>query len=316
MTSGRIVFMGSPAVAVTTLEELAKSFEIPLVVTQPDRPSGRGRKMTPTAVHVRAAELGLSVHTTADVNSPSSVGALKDAGASAIVVVSFGQILKREALAAAPLGCLNLHFSLLPELRGAAPVAWALIRGYSETGVSIIKMARRMDAGPVLASLPEKIADNDTAATLYDRLGPLGARLMSSTVCEYLAGRAHLASQDESLATFAPKVTRETGAIHWNADAVVVDRLIRGLSGQLEAYAFLEAPGRIRVTLYSSRLSDAESHGPGLASRGPSGELLVGCGRGVVEITEIQAEGRKRVSGADFANGHRIAAGVRFLDGQ
>lgn len=315
MTAARVVFMGSPTVAVRSLEALVKRFDVPLVVTQPDRPSGRGRKLTPTPVHMRALELGIPVHATPDVNSEASIEAIRHAGASAIVVVSFGQILKKAALAAAPMGCLNLHFSLLPELRGAAPVAWSIIRGYKETGVSVIKMSARMDAGPVLASVVERIMESDTAESLYQRLGSKGADLMASAVAMYLAGRAELAEQDDSRATYAPKVTRETGAIRWGAGAEEVDRLIRGLSGQLEAYAFIDDSVRIRVTLYNSRLFAGDSPGPGTPLRGPKGELLVGCGRGVVEITEIQAEGRKRVSGPDFANGHRIGAGMRFLDG-
>ena len=315
MTAGRVVFMGSPAMAVAALEALAAGFAVPLAVTQPDRPSGRGRRLAATAVHTRADELGIPVLATADVNAPECVAILKGTEADAVVVVSFGQILKRHVLGVSRCGCVNVHFSLLPELRGAAPVAWAIIRGLRETGVSLIQMTARMDAGPVIAQAREPVREDDTASALSERLGALGARLLGEVLGAYLAGGTKPAEQDKTRATYAPKITRSIGALDWSKSAEEIDRLIRGLSGQLEAYAFHDGAKPVRVTFYNSGVARETAAGPGVAARGEKGELLVGCGRGAIEVKEIQAEGRKRMSGRDFANGWHIRGGERFLDG-
>jgi methionyl-tRNA formyltransferase len=307
--------MGSPAIAAPTLDLLAHDFDVRLVVTPPDRPSGRGLKLTPTAVHERAGELGLPVLTTGNVNSQECIARLKAAEPQVIVVVSFGQLLRKAVLALPPLGCINVHFSLLPELRGAAPVAWAIIRGMEETGVSIMKMVARMDAGPVLAQAREHIGPKDTTVTVGARLAPIGARLLVETLALYAGGRVTPAAQDEGGATSAPKITRETAAIDWARSAREVDCLTRGLSGQMEAYAYYEGPSRLRVTLYMSAVTDAASPGPGVAARGPHGELLIGCGTGMIEVIEIQVQGRRRVLGREFANGYHICGGERFSNG-
>jgi methionyl-tRNA formyltransferase len=308
--------MGSPPIAVATLEALAREFAVALVVTQPDRPSGRGRKIAPTAVHRKANELGLDVLTCADVNSEECVRALQAAKPEAIVVVSFGQILRKRVLELPRAGCLNAHFSLLPALRGAAPVAWALVRGFERTGISIIRMTRRMDAGPIYAQAEEPVRADDTTATLSARLGTAGAGLLVETLKRSLAGECEPVPQDESAATLAPKITRRDAALDWSRPARDVDRLIRGLSGQLEAYAFLDAPRPLRVTFYNSSFAAGDTPGAGIAARGGGGELLVGCGEGSIEVREIQAEGRRRLSGKDFANGYHIAGGERFRNGE
>jgi len=307
--------MGSPPIAAPTLDLLARDFDVRLVVTQPDRPSGRGLKVTSTAVHERAGELGLPVMTTGDVNSQECIARLKSAEPQGIVVVSFGQLLRKAVLALPPLGCINVHFSLLPELRGAAPVAWAVIRGMEETGVSIMKMAPRMDAGAVLAQARERIDPKDTAVTVAARLAPISARLLVETLALYAGGRITPAAQDEGGVTFAPKITRQTAAIDWTRSAREVDCLIRGLSGQMEAYAYYEGPSRLRVALYMSAVTDAVTPGPGVAARGPHGELLAGCGSGMIEVMEIQAQGRRRVLGREFANGYHVRGGERFSNG-
>jgi methionyl-tRNA formyltransferase len=312
----RVVFMGSPWMAVPTLEAAAARADVALVVTQPDRPGGRGRRLQPTAVRAKAEALDLPVLAVEDVNAAAAIDAVRDARPDAIIVVSFGQMLKRRILSLPRLGCLNVHFSLLPELRGAAPVAWAIIRGYEGTGVSVIRMVRRMDAGPVYAQRAEAIREDDTTATLSERLSRAGAELMMDALPRVLSGEASPVEQDDALATFAPKVTREMGAVDWRRPAREVDRLIRGLCGQLEAYGWLRTRAMLRVTLYLSAFVEGASPGPGAIVRGPKGELLAGCGGDLVEIKEIQAEGRKRVSGRDFANGYHLTSEDRFADAE
>jgi len=313
----RIVFMGSPGSAVPSLEAVAERFEVPLVLTQPDRPKGRGRKLRPTPVRWKAGELGLEVLQAADVNDPSSVEKIRAARPSAIVVVSFGQILRKPVLEAAPLGCTNLHFSLLPKLRGAAPVPWAIIRGCSETGVSVMRVTEGLDEGPVYAQEKEAIRESDTAVSLYRRLSESGARLLAGTLEDILAGRAEARPQDHSQATYAPKIERELGAVDWRRPGVEVDRLIRGLSGQGEAYAYFESAkrGRLRVRFFDSRAAECAGAEPGLAFTGKGGSLYVACGKGCVEVRELQVEGKRRVWGTDFANGYHISGGARFLGG-
>ncbi len=311
----RVVFAGSPEVSVVSLEELSNRFAVPLVVTQPARPKGRGRRPLPTPLHARAMELGLEVMTAADINAADSLERIRAAKPDIIVVVSFGQILKTSALKAAPLGCVNLHFSLLPRLRGAAPVPWAIIRGEEETGVSIMQMTRGMDEGPVYAQQVESIRPDDTAAALYERLSLRGARLLTQTLPKIAQGSLKAWPQDDSMATMAPKITRADTALKWFLSAREVDRRIRGLAGQREAYAFFEREKPLRVIFHMSAVAEGESAGAGIAARGPAGELLVGCGSGVVEVVEIQAQGRRRLCGRDFANGLHISGGERFLNG-
>jgi methionyl-tRNA formyltransferase len=308
--------MGSPSIAVPTLDALAKCCDVPLAITQPDRPGGRGRKLHPTAVNLRATELGIPVLATEDVNSEAAISRIAEAAPEAAVVVSFGQILKKRILALPPRGFINVHFSLLPELRGPAPVAWAIIRGLPRTGVTIMEVVRKMDAGDVIARSEEPIRDTDTTADVFERLSVKGADLLVCTLGRYLRGEIEAVPQDESLATYAPKITRELGAVDWRKSAREVDLLIRGLSGQLEAYSFLEAKGRVRVTFFRSAVVHGKSPGPGVAARGAHGELLVGAADGLVEIMEIQAEGRKRATGREFANGYHIAGGEVFAGAQ
>jgi len=311
----RIVFAGSPWVSVFSLDAMVGSFEVPLVVTQPDRRKGRGRHVLPTPVRARAVELGLEVLASGDINSQAAVSRIKAARPDALVVVSFGQILGRPLLEAAPLGCINLHFSLLPKLRGAAPVPRAIMGGLSETGVSIMRMTRGMDEGPVYARESEAILPIDTAATLYERLALLGAGLLERTLPAIAAGQIEPEEQDHSQATYAPKITAADAALDWSRPAAQVDRRIRGLAGQREAFAFFGREKPVRVIFHMSALAEGESPGPGVAARSPGGGLLVGCGEGMVEVVEIQAQGRRRLSGREFANGYHITGGERFLNG-
>lgn len=307
----RVVFMGSPSIAVGTLEALARCSDISLVVTQPDRPGGRGRKLHPTAVNLKATELGIPVLAVENVNAIEPIERIRLAQPQAIVVVSFGQILKNALLHLLPFGCINVHFSLLPQLRGPAPVAWAIIRGLRETGVTIMKLARKMDAGGILVQRAEKISESDTTETLSARLATIGAELLVDTLAGYMSGAIEAVGQDETQVTYAPKITREMGAVDWARPAREIDCLIRGLSGQAEAYSVLQTRD-IRVTLYNSAEVRGASPGPGVAARGARGELLIGAAAGLVEIKEIQAAGKRSVTGAEFANGYHITGGERF----
>lgn len=309
----RVIFAGSPEVAVASLEAVAQSYDVTLVVTQPDRRKGRGRHLHPTSVGERAHELGLDVLAVPNINRPDMVERLRACRADCIVVVSFGQMLTGSVLDLTPLGCINLHFSLLPRLRGAAPVPWAILGGHRETGVSVIKLVGKMDAGPVFAQTVEPIESLSTAEDLYGRLAAIGARLLGETLDGIFDSSVQPVEQDEALATYAPKISRADAAIDWTRPAAEVDRLIRGLSGQLEAFAHLAGKRPLRVNFYRSKLVEGRELGGGVCGRGPGGELLVGCGEGLLEVIELQAQGKRRLLGRDFANGYHIVGGERFL---
>lgn len=311
----RVVFLGSPSVAVPALQAVSDRFVVPLVVTQPDRPKGRGRRVLPTAVKRRALELGLEVLSAPDANSHDALAAIRAARPDAIVVVSFGQMIRAALRRMVPQGCTNLHFSLLPELRGAAPLPWAIIRGKTVTGVSMMKITRRMDAGPVYATDSTPIAHSDTLDSLSVRLSEMGARLLADTLEEITRGTLQAMPQDEKAATYAPKIGHADAAIDFRRPANQIDCLIRGLSVMRGAYAFLDREKPLRVNFYNCSVVNEPSPGPGVVSRGPAGELRIGCGDGLVEIKEIQAQGKRRLSGRDFANGYHLTPTDVFKNG-
>lgn len=226
----RLGFMGTPSFALPSLKALiAAGHDICLVVTQPDRPAGRGRVPTPPPVKLAAQTHGLPILQPEKVGEPTVISALQAAQPEAIVVVAYGQLLPKSILTLPPYGCLNLHASLLPKFRGAAPIPWALIRGETVTGVTIMHMEARMDAGPILMQQSEPIGPRDTAGTLGERLAVLGAELLCRTLDQVDRGTVQSIPQDEQLATYAPKLAPSDTHLDWTREARALDCLIRGL---------------------------------------------------------------------------------------
>lgn len=325
----RLVFCGTPEFAVPSLEALASSsaFEVVLVLSQPDRPSGRGQKLQMSPVKKRALELGLPVITPEKATAPEILEQLAQCQAELGVVVAYGQILSQKFLDLFPKGCVNVHSSLLPRWRGAAPMQRALMAGDRESGVSLQKVVRRLDAGPVLGehrlSLPEDLG----ATELTARLSQLGAELLLQLLPRYFAGTIELHEQDESQVTHAAKIDKAEGLIDWQKDSRTLHNLIRGLD-MGGPYATTQFRGR-GLKIHKSRIVQEEKASSLPSSPGNSGEvenlapgclvevgqdfLRVQCGRGCLDLLQVQPESKARMSVTDFIRGYQPLKGEHFV---
>jgi methionyl-tRNA formyltransferase len=295
--------MGTPDFSVPALDALAAAgHEIVAVYTQPPRPAGRGQKDRPSPVQLRAEALGLPVRHPKTLRTPEAQADFAALGAEIAVVVAYGLILPRAVLDAPTQGCLNIHASLLPRWRGAAPIHRAVLAGDAETGVCIMRMEEGLDTGPVLLRAASPIGPTDTTGDLHDRLAALGARLIVDALSRLpdLAPRP----QPEDGVTYAAKIDKAEAAIDWTRPAPEVDRHIRGLSPFPGAWTTHE--GR-RLKLLRSRLAQGQG-APGEVIHG----LTIACGSGAVDIVEVQAEGRARQDAASFLRGTPIAPGTWF----
>lgn len=308
----RIIFMGTPDFAVPSLEALIEAgHEIVLVVTQPDKPGGRGLSSRPSAVKEAAIRHGLEVFEPPKLRDEGVVQRLKGLKPDFIAVVAYGKILPESILDIPPKGCINLHASLLPKYRGAAPINRAIINGEKETGVSTMYMDRGMDTGPVLLEEKTAISAMDTALELSMKLSVSGAKLLARTVGLLREGRLQPAAQDERLASYAPVLKKEDGRIDWTKDAEAVKNLIRGVYPWPGAYT---AWGGKVLKIHSGKARmDTEADGPpGAVVDVSEGKIIVACGRGVFEIAELQPESKKRMAAGDFLKGYRLKKGDRF----
>jgi methionyl-tRNA formyltransferase len=312
----RLVFWGTPEFALPALRALlGEGHDVVAVVTQPDRPVGRRRERRPPPVKVASEEEGIPVVQPEKPRGDAFVAWLKKQEAELNVVVAYGQILRREILDAAIQGSVNLHASLLPELRGAAPIQWAIARGYTTTGVTVMRMTERMDAGAILLQVPEPIGPDETAAELTSRLSEIGAEALVEALALMEAGELGETEQDESRATYAPLIKREHARIDWSRDAAAVARHIR---------AFDDAPGAWTLSdtseykLFRPMVKTDSSHAaapgtvlavePSDAARG----ILVACGSGSLWIRELQPAGKRRMTTIEWIRGRRIKAGDAF----
>ncbi|HZK99477.1 MAG TPA: methionyl-tRNA formyltransferase [Caulobacteraceae bacterium] len=304
----RLAFLGTPEFAVATLTLLVEAgHEIARVYSQPPAARGRGQTARPSAVQAFAEERGLSVATPASMRAPEAVAAFEALDLDAAVVVAFGQILPAAVLEAPRLGAFNLHASLLPRWRGAAPIQRAIMAGDAMTGVQVMRMTRGLDEGPVLASASVRIDALETAGTLHDRLAPAGARLMADTLVAVERGDAVETPQPETGETYARKIKGAETRIRWDRPAGRVDGQIRGLSPFPGAWFMAPSErGPVRVKALLSRREDGD---------GPPGAvlddaLLVACGQGAVRVLRAQREGRAAQDAADFLRGFPIRPGA------
>jgi len=304
----RIAFLGTPDFAVVSLAALLQAgHQIVAVYSQPPSARGRGQALKPSPVHAFALEHGLDVRTPASMKDPDEIAAFEALDLDAAVVVAYGQILKTGVLAAPRLGCFNLHGSLLPRWRGAAPIQRAVMAGDPLTGVQVMRMSEGLDEGPVLATATTPIGASDTAGSVHDRLADLGAQLLVETLPAIAEGRAAEVPQSDLGVTYARKITPAEARIDWTLPAQQVDRQIRGLSPFPGAW--FEAPssrGPTRVKALLSGVEDAEGP-PGLAL---DDSLLVACGQGAVRLFSLQREGRGRQEAEEFVRGFPVPAGT------
>ena len=316
----RIVFAGTPAISVPTLEAcLDAGHDVVLVVTQPDRPSGRGRRILPSPVKAFAVERGLPVLQPTGINAPETLALVRRLQPDAIVVTAFGQKLSPALLATPRRGCFNVHASLLPRFRGPAPINWAIVTGEEETGVTIIRMVERMDAGDILARQAVRIDDDWTAGDLAEVLGRMGAKLMVRVLSELEAGTAHPLPQDPSNVSRAPMLKKSDGLIPWTKSARQVHNHVRGMTPWPGAFTFLPrvgAPHPLRFTVLRAVVEPqaGASAGPGAVVALVRSGIAVACGEGVLLLAEVKPAGGHAMPADDFARGHRITPGLRFTD--
>lgn len=304
----RLAFAGTPEFAAVALRALhGAGHDIALVYTQPDRPRGRGLQPLPSAVKALAQQLGLEVRQPASLRNEVEVNALARAAPEAFVVAAYGLIVPRAVLALPRRGGINIHASLLPRWRGAAPIQRALLAGDAQTGISIMQMDEGLDTGPVLLQEPISIGPEDTAQTLHDRLAALGAAL----IVRALEAPTSAQPQNEALATYAAKIDRAEARISWSDGAQTIDRKIR---------AFNPVPGA--STSYSGALLkiwraapiERAKAAPGIVAHADAGGIVVGCGIGAIRLLELQRAGGKRLSAAAFLSGCPMHAGERLGD--
>lgn len=305
----RVVFMGTPAFAVPALARLGESgHEVLLVVTQPDRPAGRGRKLTAPPVKQKAVELGLAVYQPEKVKTDEAFERLQALAPDAIVVVGFGQIIPQRIIDVPPHGCVNVHSSLLPKYRGAAPVNWAIVRGETVTGVCTMKIVKKLDAGDVLLCRETPIGENETAGEVMERLAPLGAELLVETLAGLEAGTITPRPQDDQASTYAPMMKREDGEIDWSLSAREIHNRARGFDPWPGAYTRFRGK---RLHLRGTRVRNGEAPAGQIVEAAEA--LVVGCGGGgLLAASEVQVEGKARMRAADFSNGYQPKPGERL----
>jgi len=308
----RILFWGTPDFAVPSLRALDdEGHEVVGVVTQPDRPAGRGRRLTPSPVREAAEAMGFPVLTPERPRGDDFMAEIRALAPELSVVVAYGHILRREVLDVPPLGSFNVHASLLPALRGAAPINWAIARGLDITGVTIMRMVEAMDAGPLLHRIAEPILPDETASELSLRLSELGAEALVEALALLAAGQAQEEEQDHALATFAPKVGREVARLDWPRPAVELARHIRGMDDVPGAWSELEgAP----IKLFRPRVVETAPAPAGtVVTADAAGGLVVATGEGALSLGEVQPPGRRRMDAEDWIRGRGVRAGQRFV---
>lgn len=321
----KIVFLGSPEAALPTVEALAaSSHQIVAVISQPDRPAGRGRHLHPCSVAAFARKHKLSLYQPVRAKDAAFVKTFEGWQADLAIVVAYGQILPRAIVAAPRFGCWNIHFSLLPRYRGAAPVAWALINGETQTGVTLMRLVEKLDAGPILKQVAEPIRPDDTTASLEARLARRGAELCLAGLRDLAAlrpgtgGPLSETPQSEALASYAPMLKKEDGKIDWSETAATIARLVRGLNPWPGAYSYLPASGgcvdKTLLKIYSAEAGGMDTPVPAgtIVTADPASGWVIACGQGTLVVHEVQVAGKKRMTAAEFLRGHPIPSGAKL----
>lgn len=312
MTGWRIIFMGTPAFACPTLQTLIDRGEhVVAVVSQPDRPKGRGQRLMPPPVKELAERCRIPVLQPLKVRDPSFVETIRDLRPDVIVVVAFGQILPKALLDIPPHGCVNVHASLLPRYRGAAPLNWCLINGETETGVTTMLMDPGLDTGPMLLKRATPIDENEDIVSLHDRMSMMGAELLAETMDGLKAGQLEPRPQDDALTCYAPLLRKEDGLIDWGRDARAIHNQVRGMAVWPGAYTFLDGQ---MLKVYRTRVSDGSGL-PGTVRVAARGQFEVACASGSLRIEELQLAGKKRLDSASFLAGCPVAEGTLLKSG-
>jgi methionyl-tRNA formyltransferase len=303
--------MGTPLTAALTLQQLIEGPDpVVGVVTQPARPAGRGQKSVPSPVHEIAERHGILTVAPQKIRDPGFLATLQSWNPKIIVVVAFGRILPASILDLAPYGCLNVHYSLLPKYRGAAPAAWTIINGEEKSGVTTMKLVEKMDAGPIYLQGEIPLAPDETTGSLQSKLTPVGAELMLETLRRLKEGSLTPQAQNEYGVTLAPMIKKEDGLIDWSQPAVAIERRVRGFNPWPSAYTHLRG-----MLLKVHRAKVIEATQPGTAGeivRADVNGFWVATGSGVLSLEEVQLENKKRLPGVEFVKGARIEKGAHL----
>ena len=307
----RVVFMGTPDFSVGTLRELAKAgHEIAGVISQPDKPKGRGKNLQPTPVKEAAMELGLPVYQPQKVRDPEFIQVMKELNPDVIVVVAFGQIIPKEILHMPKYGCINVHASLLPAYRGAAPIQWAVINGDEFTGVTTMRMDEGVDTGDMIAKSTVRLAPDETGGSLFDKLSAEGAKLCVETMKMIEDGTAEYTPQNSEEATHTSMISKELGFIDWTKPAVEIERLIRGLNPWPSAYTHLNGK---TFKVWSAKVIDgSDDYEPGCIYHIGKNDMYVQTGKGALSLVEVQLQGKKRMDTGSFLRGCHVEEGSFF----
>jgi methionyl-tRNA formyltransferase len=318
MAALQIIFMGTPELSCASLESLArnKKFSVVATVTQPDKPKGRDLKLQPSPVKSLALKLNLPVLQPARARDEQFIAELRGLKPDLIVVAAYGHILPQTILDLPEFGCLNVHTSLLPKYRGAAPIQWAIAGGETETGVTVMKMDAGLDTGPIISQWRTPILPEDNSSTLHDRLARLGAELLIETIPDFVAGKIQPKPQPAEGVSHAPKIKKEDGRIDWNLPAKTIWNRLRAFTPWPGAFTFLAGEPKLSRPA-GLKIWRAETVG----QSGSTGEILsadktgivVGCGENALRILELQRDGGRRLNAAEFLAGHALKAGDKFL---
>jgi methionyl-tRNA formyltransferase len=305
----RILFMGTAELARASLQALLASalFEVAAVVTQPDRPKGRELKPHPSPVKKIAVEAGLPLLQPERARDAAFISSVAALAPDLIVVAAYGQLLPPSILGLPQFGCVNVHASLLPKYRGAAPIQWAILNNEQETGVTIMKMSEGLDTGDILTQKATPIGPEETAAQLHERLATLGAELLASTLPAYCVGAIRPIPQDNAAATHARKISREDGRIDWSQTAPALRNRIRAFTPWPGAYVNLTIRGKPRlVKFWRAAVEPSQGH-PGQILQADRNGLVIACGRDALRIQQLQVEGGRQMTAAEFVAGHPLA---------
>ena len=315
MAALKIIFMGTAELSCASLEKLAhdERFFVLAIVTQPDKPKGRELKLTPSPVKILAEKLNLPVLQPLKARDEKFISELRELKPDLMIVVAYGQILPQTLLDVPPHGCLNVHTSLLPKYRGAAPIQWAIADGESETGVTIMKMDAGLDTGPILSTRRTPILPTDDSQVLHDRLAQLGAELLAETIPNYVAGKISPQPQPSTGSTYAAKIKKEDGKIDWQQPVQKIWNRLRAFTPWPGAFTFLQAEAKPQLLKIWKAEPVEKSGGAGEILSADKTGILVGCGQNALRILELQREGGKRLTAEQFLIGHPLKAGQKFV---
>ncbi|MBO5056931.1 MAG: methionyl-tRNA formyltransferase [Lachnospiraceae bacterium] len=307
----KIVYMGTPDFAVAPLEAIIKAgHEVTAVVTQPDKQKGRGKEMQMTPVKECALKNGIPVLQPVKIKEPEAIEELKKYPADIFVIAAFGQLLSEEILHMPRFGCINIHASLLPAYRGAAPIQWVIINGEKKTGVTIMQMAKGLDTGDMLLKKEVLIDEKETGESLHDKLMAAGAGLIVEALPKIEKGEIVPEKQDDALSCYASRLTKSMGLIDWTQDAVSIERLVRGLNSWPSAYTIYK--GKTLKIWEADVIAGKSSYKPGTVAEVGKDYFDVAAGEGRLRIKTLQLEGKKKVSVRDFLLGYEVVCGMEL----